>query len=321
MKFLFVGLGSIGRRHVGNIKALLPKSEIHAYRVRNQDISDFERQHQITVHSSLDAALHIKPDAVFITNPTSMHLNTAMNIAREGIPMFIEKPLSDSLTDIDKFTDLCRQKNVPVMLGYKMRFHPSIIKLKQLIDSGNLGRLASARAYYGGYLPDWHPWEDHKQMYSARKDLGGGIILDAIHEIDYLGWLCGHVLKVSGMHVNTSMIGIEVEDIAEINLKFQNGCLGNIHVNYLQKPEFRRCEILGSLGSAKWESDSKKVLFYSYQTGEWTEFLEPENFDPNRIFIDEMKAFLQILDSGKYDESMLENAVETLKIALEAKSI
>jgi predicted dehydrogenase len=309
-KFLFAGCGSIGRRHIRNLKKLIP-CRILAYRVRNESLGDFERELSVESFENFDTALDQKPDAVFVTNPTKFHLPVAMAAANRGCHLFIEKPLSYDMAGVDEFIRLCNSKKLIVLAGYKMRFHKSIRLIKSMIDHGDLGKILTARSYYGGYLPDWHPWEDYRRMYSSRRDLGGGIVLDATHEIDYLYWMAGDVTEVKSLCGKLSDLEIDTEDTAEILLRFKSGAFGNVHMSYA-----------GTLGTAIWDQYRKTVDVYLASKGKWHSYPEGDDYDTNaEMFIDEMKHFLACLDGNEKPIHDLQDTKRVLEIALEAKKI
>lgn len=318
-KFLFAGCGSIGRRHIRNLKDLID-CEILAYRVRNEDLGVFEKQYAIRSYYDLDEALNQNPDAVFVTNPTSCHLAVALKAAQRGCHLFIEKPISHNLEQVDDFIRLCEHKKLIVLLGYKMRFHKSIRLIKGFIDRGALGKVITARSHYGGYLPDWHPWEDYRRLYSARKELGGGIILDATHELDYLYWLLGDAVEVKSFHGKLSDLEINTEDTAEILLRFKSGAYGSVHMSYAQQPEFRRCEVFGASGTAVWDQYRKTVDFYDAGEKRWQSFPEGDDYDTNgEMFREEIRHFLACLERKETPIHTLYDSKRVLELALAAK--
>lgn len=317
-KILFAGCGSIGRRHIQNLKSLIP-CEILAYRVRREPLGDFGVQHGIHEFDDLNAALDERPDAVFVTNPTSLHLGVARAAAARGIGLFIEKPLSHSLAGVDEFLRLCKRKKVPVLMGYKMRFHPAIRKIKELLDAKAVGRVLAAKVQYGGYLPDWHPWEDYRRMYSSRRSLGGGIILDAVHELDYMRWLFGPVRRVSAMGGHVSSLEIDTEDVAELLLEFGSGTVGNVHLNYVQRPEYRACQVIGENGTILWDTLRRSVEWYRPAEKCWESFPEPAGFQANDMFVAELKHFLACLDGKEKPASGLAEERDLLEMALKAQ--
>lgn len=318
--FLFVGCGSIGRRHIRNLKKLVA-CRILAYRIRKEPLGDFEREFEIESFYDLGTALDQKPEAVFVTNPTRFHMLVALEAARRGCHLFIEKPLSHDLEHVDELIRICDAGNLVALVGYKMRFHKSILLIKGLIDRGEIGKVLTVRSYYGGYLPDWHPWEDYRRMYSSRQDLGGGVILDATHEIDYLYWMAGDVAEVKSFYGKLSSLEIDTEDTAEILFRFHSGAFGNVHMSYAQRPEIRRCEVVGTLGTALWDQYRKTVDVYLMTKGRWESFPEGDSYDTNTdMFIEEMKHFLACLERKERSILTLRDARRVLEIALEVKN-
>jgi len=182
MKFLIVGLGSIGRRHFSNLFSL-GKKDLLLYRTHKATLPDIDFG-DIPCFSDLDAALALKPDGVIVANPTALHLEVAMAAARAGAALLIEKPVSDSLVGLGDLQSALAQSGKPAMVGFHFRFHPVLNKIKTLLESGQLGKPLSARAHWGEYLPGWHPWEDYRRSYAARADLGGGVVNTLSHPLD-----------------------------------------------------------------------------------------------------------------------------------------
>jgi len=318
-RFLFAGCGSIGRRHIRNLKGLIPSCEILAYRVRNEDLGEFGTQYDVKTFNDLDEALDQKPSALFVTNPTALHLPVARKAAERGVHLFIEKPISHTLEGVDEFIALCERKKIVVLLGYKMRFHRSIQRIKRIIDDGLIGRIVSARSHYGGYLPNWHPWEDYRRMYSSRSELGGGIVLDATHEIDYLYWLAGDVAEVKSFSGKLGGLEIDTEDTAEILFRFKSGAFGNVHLTYLQHPESRSCEVIGTEGTVLWNQNRKAVELYTSTSKKWELYPEGENYTLDEMFVDEMNHFLACIEGREKPIHTLQDSKRVLEIALKVK--
>jgi len=318
MKVLFAGCGSIGRRHIRNLKTLRT-CQVMAWRVRNEDLGDFAREYDIEVFHDLDTALDQRPDVVFVTNPTHFHLDVAIPAAQRGCHLFLEKPLSDSLARVDELIDVCERNSVIAFVAYKMRFHKSIQKIKEVVDSGVLGKLISARSHYSGYLPKWHPWEDYWRMYSARSELGGGVVLDATHELDYLYWILGEVDEVIAMVDRVSDLEIDTEDTAEILIRFISGAIGSVHMSYAEQPEFRACEVHGTEGTVLWQQHRGGVELFTTASDMWTFIGEGDDYDANQMFLDEMEHFLACIDGKQEPLIDLQQARRVLELALEAR--
>jgi len=187
MKFLIAGLGSVGRRHLRNLLSLGEK-DILLFRTLQSTFPDDELA-GLPVETNLNAALAKQPDAVIIANPTALHLQVAIPAANAGCHLLLEKPISHSMEGVDLLESALKQGGGNVLVGFQFRFHPGLIQAKRWLDDGQIGRPLSFRAVYGEYLPSMHPWEDYRQSYSARQDLGGGVLLTLCHPLDYARWL------------------------------------------------------------------------------------------------------------------------------------
>lgn len=236
VKILFFGLGSIGKRHARLIKQNYD-SDLFAFRTnKGQEKNNLS----IREFNNLDDAFEINPNIVFITNPTSIHIKTALKCAEKGIDMFIEKPLSNSMAGIEKLKGLVSQNNLFVYVGQCMRFHPVINYLKKNIE---IQDILYAKTIATSYLPDWRPNQDYRNSYSVDPNKGGGILLDLIHEIDYNYWLFGDIDKISGKYGILSNLESSSEDFAELILKFKTDIVGSIHLNWFSQNNERRIQI------------------------------------------------------------------------------
>ena len=228
MKFLMIGLGGIGQRHLRNLRALAgPSAEVLAYRVRRQthvltdqlqieNQAGLEEKYAVRLHTDLDAALAEQPAAALICNPSSLHVPVALKAAAAGCHLLLEKPLSHNLEGVDELIGVMAGKGLVGLVAYQMRFHPCLRRLRELLAAGAVGRIVAVRAEVGEYLPGWHPYEDYRQMYASRAELGGGVVLSQIHELDYLYWLFGMPRRVMAMGGHLSSLEIDVEDTASI---------------------------------------------------------------------------------------------------------
>lgn len=323
MKFLIAGLGSIGRRHVKNLLAL-GQQDILLYRTFQSTLSD-EEFAEFPVVKNLKEALAYHPDAVIIANPTAAHLDVAIPAAEAGCHLFLEKPVSHSMERISELQAAIRRGRGKIFVGFQFRFHPGLQKVKNLLLDGAIGRPLSVRAHWGEYLPDWHPWEDYRQSYSARSDLGGGVILTLCHPLDYLVWLFGNVTELWAFADHLSDLIIDVEDTAQIGLKFSNGMLGSVHLDYYQRPPCHFLSIVGSHGTIRWDNEDGTVLLYKFDnstsklvTGNWERFPIPNNFERNDLFLAEMRHFLAVLRHEELPKCTLEDGIRALKLALAA---
>ena len=315
-KILIVGYGSIGKRHLENFLQF-KNTEVTVYTKRD-DLQSLKKK-GINISNSLTKCLKENPDVGVIANETSLHIPIAIKLATKGLDLFLEKPLSNSLKDIERLHTVVKKKKLITQMGCNLRFHPCIRKIKSLIDEQRIGRIISAQVQSCSYLPDYHPWEDYRKGYAARKDLGGGIILTQIHEIDYMYWFFHEVENVLSMSGKFSDLKITAEDYVSSLLKFKNKIIGELHMDYFQRPNFRSCEIRGTKGEIYWDSDDNRVIIYNMNKKRWQKKLEIKNYKINLSYIEELKHFLKCVKYRKETINNLEQGIVTLKVALAIK--
>lgn len=314
MKALVAGFGSIGRRHLRNL-ITLGRKDIILYRTHHSTLSD-EEFSTISIETELQRALDYRPDAVIVSNPTSMHLDVAIPFAQIGSSILLEKPVSHNLERIDELRDAEKQGGGRILVGFQFRYHPGLIKTAEWIKDGAIGRPISVRCEWGDYLPDWHPWEDYRRSYSSREDLGGGVVLTLSHPLDYLRWLVGDVSELWAFTGKVSDLEIEVEDVAEIGLRFACGAIGNIHLDYFRRPGEHRLEIVGTEGTIEWRNVTGAARLYRAVNQNWESFLPPQGFERNDLFMAEMKHFLDVVDKKVDPCCALNDGIKALELAL-----
>lgn len=291
MKFLIAGYGSIGRRHLRNLREL-GESDIVLLRSHKSTLPDDEIK-DIPVETSIKAALAHKPDGVIIANPTALHLDAAIPAAEAGCAVFMEKPVSDTFERLLELRKALEKNNGRFQMGFQFRFHPGLNKLKELLDTGIIGRPVSFRAEWGEYLPGWHPWEDYRKTYAARKDLGGGVLLTLSHPLDYLRWLFGDPAWIWGMNGKISDLELDVDDIAEIGMQMADGLTGTVHLDYYSRPPRNGLEVIGSEGKLRCDNLNGIVTLKTADGGMKQYFPEPA-YDRNNMFLDELRRFLLV---------------------------
>jgi predicted dehydrogenase len=330
MRALVVGLGSIGRRHAENWTRLGLGSLAVCRRPENARQPEAPGLEATAEYGDLDEALaDQRPDVVLVTNPTSLHVETACTALRAGAHVLVEKPLGSSLDGVAALVATARANNRTVMVGYNLRFHPGLARLKALLEAGAIGRVVSARAEVGEYLPAWHPWEDYRAGYSARRELGGGAVLTFSHELDALFWLLGPPRRLTALAVHASSLEIDVEDVAEIALEFETGALGSVHVDYVRRPPRRTIEVVGELGVLRWEFERNRLELYDLNTGQWRIEQGDARFERNQMYVDELRHFAacargelgQPLADAQQGAAVLAIALAALRSAREGRAV
>ena len=318
-KVLIVGYGSIGNRHLENFLRF-KDIQLTVYTKRN-DIQLLKKK-GIKVSDSLNECLKENPNIAVIANETSLHVPTAIKLAKAGLDLFLEKPLSNSLKDVEKLHAIVKKKKLITQMGCNLRFHPCIKKIKSLIEQEKIGKIISAQVQNCSYLPDFHRWEDYRKSYAARKDLGGGVILTSIHEIDYMYWFFEEVENVVSISGKFSKLDVTAEDYVSSLLRFKNKVIGELHMDYFQRPSFRSCKIRGTKGEIYWDSDNNCVNIYNMNKKRWETKFDSDfsnNLDTYSSYVEELKHFLKCVKHRKETINNLEQGIATLKIALAIK--
>lgn len=333
MKILMIGLGSIGQRHLRNIRRVLgDEAEILAYRVRGlqRTFSDameirkdvcLEEEFHIRSYGDLDEALSEKPEIAFITNPTSMHIPCAVKCANAGCHLFMEKPVSDNLEGIDELKKAVKKSGVKVFVGYQNRFHPAVKAVREVLESGELGRILSVHSVVGERLTTMHTYEDYKDTYMARKDMGGGVVTNQlVHELDYLYYLFGKPLSVYATGGTLGNLGIDVEDNCDALFVMEGKGGGrvsvSVHADFYQSPPSRFVKVVGEKGVV--EADLIGAMV-SKTVSDVTEKAVFPRFERNDMFIEELELFLTCIREDEKEGITLEDGIVSLKMAMAVK--
>jgi predicted dehydrogenase len=313
-RILIAGAGSIGRRHLQNLRQL-GVQDIRLYRTHRQPLKGAP---ELPVFTDLKQALESKPQAVIVSSPTAFHMEIALAAARAGCHLLIEKPLAHSWDGVEELLSMVREKRLVAMVGFDLRFDPGLCRIKRLIEQEQIGPLIAIHAQVGQYLPDWRTGEDYRDGMSAKTATGGGVILDLIHELDYTSWLFGPVAQVACFADKVSSLEIETEDTASILLKFRRGAIGTVSLDYIQRFPSRTCRIIGELGTIFWDYHGQKVACYQDKNKAWEEF-DYRGFERNDRFVAEMRHFLACLNGDETPKVDLIVGSSVLKVALAAK--
>jgi len=325
MKTLIAGLGSIGRRHMRNLIALGEK-DIILFRTRKATLPDDELA-AYPVETNLEEALaKHKPDAVIVANPTALHLDVAIPAAEAGCAILLEKPVSHSLENLDVLQETAQKNGSKILVGFQFRYHPTLNKAHELIRQNALGKILVVRAHWGEYLPQWHPWEDYRQSYAARTEMGGGVVATLTHPLDYLRFILGEVKSVWSFNGHISPLEIDVEDAAEIGLKFVNDAIGSVHVNYVQRPPKHTLEIVGTNGTLTWNNadgilrleNASALPFGSFSDSPpapVSESFSPhEGFERNHLFLAQTRHFIEVAQRNAEPVCTLEDGIRAQKM-------
>lgn len=327
-KILFVGLGGAGQRHLRIFRELLgPETEFSAYRTTrktpllNSDFSvnnnsTLEKKYDLKLFNSLEECFNNNPDMVVISNPTSLHYDVARKSAERSINIFVEKPFSHNLNGFEEFKDIVLKNDLYFFVSFQRRFHPYLRKIKEIIANGGLGKIISSVFNVCTYVPEWHPYEDFKELYACRSDLGGGVLLTEIHELDLCFWYFGLPYYVYCAGGNYSDVKLDVEDTAHITLKYNDYA---VHVNlcFMQKHNRRDIYIAGTKGYIEWSMEGNRLILNNYERNEKEILTDPE-LTNDAMFQSQASYFLNKL-SRSDNKTYLEVARASLAIVEASK--
>lgn len=309
---LVFGAGSIGERHLGILQKL-GYTNLWVYRQRNLPLRTVDGG-TLRVVSGLGQLDGESFAAAIICTPTAQHLPQTLWCVQRRIPVLIEKPLSHTLEGLDELRVTLAEQPTLIQVAYMLRYHPFFQKLKVLIQKEELGTLLSVQTYWGEYLPDWHPWEDYRQSYAARQELGGGVALTLSHDLDLVNWLAGSPVKGWNTSKNyRSSLEIDVESGADVSLSYDNGLIAHCHLNFHERVPRRWYRFVFEEGSV--EIDYLQATYTLMQPGIETQTHRLENFDRNQLFEDQTADFFQRINSGSFADSAL-RALDESRIIL-----
>ena len=294
MKFLVIGGGSIGKRHIKNLKALGYED---IYCLKRNYSPDFEAETSAKVITQKDTEKLSSLDAVIVCTPTSLHLDGMALAKRMGASIFMEKPLIDTKIGLDYAKKQYATLERTFFIGFMLRYHPMVQQLKKLIEEAPLGQIYNARLEFGSFLPYWHPWEDHTTGYAALKNMGGGVVNTICHELDLMLHFFGLPLAAYCEKANFNLIKIEAEEIAEAVFSYGDK-LVTLHLDYLQKDYDRRITLLAEQGKITWNWHENEIKVFPHK-GEAYVYATLNDFDVNKLYIDELKHFIELHEQNQ----------------------
>lgn len=328
-RVLLVGLGAAGQRHARNLRTLLGDgveflawrslgtSPVLTDRLQVEAGSSLEEKLALRSFPTLESALAERPDAVVIANPTSLHLPVARAAAGAGCHLYIEKPLSHSPEGILELIEIVEKARLVTVVGYQWRFHPLVERVRAALAGGAIGHVVSVQAEFGEWLPGWHPYEDYRQSYAARPELGGGVLLTQIHDFDYLGHLFGWPRRVFCVGGSLGSLEISVEDSASTLLECEREGRPlpvQLSQDFLQRPGRRRCRIVGTKGVV--ELDLAQASYQVIGTDGAARAKESlPDFDRNAPFLALMRHFLDCIRDGQPSQISVREGAKSLLVA------
>jgi predicted dehydrogenase len=313
MRWVVIGAGSIGRRHLRN---LIARGERDLVAVRRETGALDEDLHDVRVVRSLAEARSADAIAIVCT-PTARHLDDALAALGAGYHVLVEKPLADAVDRVDELRTAARSAGRTVGVAHCFRFHGLLQLIRRELSSGRIGRPQTAKVWCGQHLADWRPGRDYRETYSARREDGGGVLLDLVHELDYSDWLFGPATDVSAEVRNTGTLDIDVEDVADVVLRADGGAVVSCHLDYLARPATRGGRAVGERGTIAWDLIGGTA---EVNDGHASEPLRlPAGWDREDMYRDELTAFADAVSGGAPFPVGIDAGARAVRIALAAR--
>jgi len=313
-RILIVGLGSIGKRHVRLVNELYPDVEVAILRHKKCDKNGESGLKITRCFSDVDDAIQYKPDMAIISNPASMHIDIATKLASESIHLMVEKPISSNSNGVDKLIKLCEENKVLLMTAYNLRFSESLNKFYNLLyNNCMVGKVLSVHIEVESYLPSWRPDTDYRRGVSAQKVMGGGVLLELSHEIDYLVWMFGEVEWVQSMISKQSNLELDVEDTANIliGINSQNHkIVATLNMSFIRHDSTRTCTVIGENGTLRWNGIDDQVDIYISEKKCW-DVEYSNNFERDDTYKRELSHFFSCIEN---DDSPIVDGRDGLKV-------
>jgi predicted dehydrogenase len=293
VKLAIVGLGSIGRRHLGNFHDLGVEA-LSAYDAAPAQRESAAAQFPFaSVAPTLEAALE-DVDGVVVSTPPDSHLALAWMAAERGAHLMIEKPLTQSAEGVEALLSFCDARQLRVLTAYNWRYWPPMLLVERMLKEGRIGQIRAARTEYAYHLA-FHRYhdKDYRQFYMSDAKQGGGCLLDESHAIDYMRWLLGEITEVSAVVDRVSSLEISTDDIADLTVRFVSGTVGNIHMNLFAWNIHSHFELLGENGVIQWHRSKNEIRVFDPKAGRWEVY--PFTCQLNDMYVDEAKHFLEVI--------------------------
>lgn len=303
MRFVIVGLGSMGKRRVRNLQHL-KAGEIAGFDPRADRRDEAHSKYSIPTFEDFDDALAtFRPDALIISTPPDLHVTYAKRALTNNCHFFSEASVVDD--EMDELISLARERaGLVAAPSCTMRFHPSIQAIKQIVDGEAFGKPLLLTYQSGLWLPDWHPWEDYRSFYVARRQTGACREIVPF-ELSWLTWLLGPVEFVTGMRGKLSNLDVDIDDAYQVLLQFRSGLLGHLLVDVISRAPVRSFRLSSERATIEWDAMLKTVRLFRADTREWEVIPEPEQIkEPGYItgeslYIEEMRAFVAACEGKK----------------------
>ncbi len=249
---------------------------------------------------------------MIISTPTSMHLEHAKFFFQKDISILIEKPLSSNISDLNKFHPKFPDN---ILIGNNLGYHPGYLKMCSLLKNKLIGEIYNVKAEFGTYMPAWHLNEDYKTSYAANSNLGGGVTLTSIHEISYLMDFFGGIEDLEAYEIRNHSLDIDVDCGIECIFKHKNGIISNLYLSFFQRPMTRRCFVIGSEGTIKWDLVKCQILVSINDEKDYIQYDDSYKQSFEKSYHYQMEHFMDMMEKSVKPQVPLSVGARDLDIA------
>jgi predicted dehydrogenase len=310
-----IGLGSIGRRHLRLARELRPNLNIIAVR-SGKGINVLEEELADTVSFSLEDAVGLGIQAAVIASPAVYHVKQALALIKRGIHVLIEKPLSHSLDNVSEFLEAEKKSKVVSFVGYCIRYDSGALKFNEMLKNKETGQILCVQVDCGSYLPDWRQGQDYRKSVSAKAELGGGVLLELSHELDYIRWFFGDMKSVYANMQNSGTLNIDVEDSVDMIFDSDRGFPVSVHLDFSSRNARRYCVARCSGGDLIWDAVRNKVI---WRPVDGHEEVENFNHDNDYVYREQLKYFFDCIENKNLSSVSLDDGVAVLRMVEHAR--
>lgn len=314
-----VGYGSIGRRHAENLRALGVGRLVIVRRSEGANRAFAPPEQAIVVHEAR-SAIELGLDLAIVCTPTRQHCESATPFLTAGVPVLIEKPVAADIADARQLQTLAAKHQTACGMAYCMRYHPAYATARTAIEQGRLGRLLYAKAWFESWLPAWHPWEDYRQSYAARRDLGGGVLPTLDHEIDFLSWCLGKPRLVAGMSHRSGALEIDVDDTAAFVLEYSGGAMASCQLSLCRGDRQRGFEFIGRQASLRYSLETNQLRLCRQAVSEAEILWDGKDYDATQMYREMLADFLVAVTTGSQSPVPLDAGIAALEVCQQVNS-
>ncbi len=309
---LILGCGSVGKRHARNLAAL--GCRISCFDPREDRRTELAAETPVAAAcADLKEALSVDGiDGVVVGSPTAFHADQTISALDHGLPVLLEKPPAKTLPDARRMADAMEKTGVPVLLGYTWRWWPPLSRVRELLDSGKIGRIRHVQFHMSAHLADWHPWESYQDFFMSSLDLGGGALLDESHWIDLMLWFFGKPLSLFGQVEKNSDLQIETDDNVDVVVTYPDGLRITLHLDLYGRPHEKFIRFIGEGGTIFWSAEPNQIRIGLKPEQEWVQ--EDFTCDRNDMFVEVAREFINVCNGGDVKTCRLTDGVAVMEL-------